>query len=339
MRYRTYFMCGAGFLVACSTEQTPTEPGTLSDAPATPAAAVSNTWTLRAPRSAGGWFETFAGTAPNAAGHSIVYVFGGTDGQGTGLGTGAYNVSTDTWTGGRVTLDVFGANGVGKIGNRLYFAGGYNDVETPGSFTNRLWAYDYANNRLIQKAPLPIFGAEGVTGVISGKLYVLPGACSGDRYPDLPGYCAEEPTRRLFRYDPATNTWMSRRQAPHGHRAGAAAVIGGKLYVVGGFDGFDPVAALDVYDPGTNAWRTLAPMPESGRAIGAALQGRLHVLVGTRHHVFDPGTNRWRTLAPSQYAHDALLKVQLDGRARLLAVGGNHGPNLDMPNPTELYTP
>ena len=37
--------------------------------------------------------------------------------------------------------------------------------------------------------------------------------------------------------------------------------------------------------------------------------------------------------------HDALLKVQLDGRSRLLAVGGNHGPNIDIPNPTELYLP
>jgi hypothetical protein len=60
----------------------------------------------------------------------------------------------------------------------------------------------------------------------------------------------EEPTRRFFRYDPATNAWVSRRQAPHVHRAAAAAVIGGKLYVAGGFNGFDPVTALDVLRSG-----------------------------------------------------------------------------------------
>jgi hypothetical protein len=85
-------------------------------------------------------------------------------------------VATDTWGGGLATVSVFGSNGVGKIGNRLYFSGGYNDVETPASFSNRLWAYDYANDRLIERASLPIFSAEGVTGVISGTLYVLPGA-------------------------------------------------------------------------------------------------------------------------------------------------------------------
>ena len=116
-------------------------------------------------------------------------------------------------------------------------------------------------------------------------------------------------------------------------------MIGGKLCVAGGFDGFDPTTALDVYDPGTNSWRTRAPIPTGGHAIGTALSGRLHVLVGTKHYSYDPKTNRWRTLAPAQYTHDALLKVQLDGSARLLAVGGNHGPHIDIPNPSELYTP
>lgn len=170
MRSRALLAAGTGLLLACAAEETPTEPGSKPSAPSRQAAAsVSNTWSLRAPRPGSGpLYETFAGTAPNSAGQSIVYVFGGTDGEGgTGVRSGAYNVS-DTWTGGVATVSVFGSNGVGKIGNRLYFSGGYNDVETPGSFTNQLWAYDYTNDRLIARAPLPILGAEGVSGVISG---------------------------------------------------------------------------------------------------------------------------------------------------------------------------
>jgi hypothetical protein len=343
MRIRTLLAPSAGILLACGVEGKPTEPSSIGSAPSQQtAAAASNTWSLRAPRpGAGARYEAFAGTAPNAAGQSIVYLFGGRDDQGGAVfGTSAYNVSTDTWTGGGGGIvQAFAANGVGKIADRLYFGGGYNEKETPGSFTNRFWAYDYANGQLIPRAPLPIFGAEGVSGVIAGKLYVLPGACSGDRWPVDPRYCAEEPTRRLFRYNPATNMWVSKRQAPHVHRAGAAGVIGDKLYVVGGFNSFTPVSALDVYNPGTNSWRTLAPIPQPGHAIGAVLQGKLHVLVGTKHFAYDLATNRWRTLASSQFGHDALLRVQLNGRAHLLAVGGNHGPNLDMANPSELYTP
>jgi hypothetical protein len=234
MRWPTGLAVGTGLVMAC-TDRAATEPEGLESS-VSEAALAANTWTPKAARPGSGvLYQTFAGTAPNAAGQSIVYVFGGTSDQGgTGFQSSAYNVSTDTWSGGLARVGSFAANGVGKIADRLYFSGGYNEVETPESFTNRLWEYDYANDRLITKAPLPIFGTEGVSGVISGKLYVLPGACSGDLWPVDPRYCAEEPTRRLFRYNPATDTWMSKRQAPHVHRAGAGAVMSGKLYVVGG---------------------------------------------------------------------------------------------------------
>ncbi|MBA3895159.1 MAG: hypothetical protein H0X69_15990 [Gemmatimonadales bacterium] len=339
--------CMALALAACSSENGPTQPEVDEPLATTSSlVAAKNTWTPRAPRP-GVLFETFAGVARNSAGQSIVYVFGGTDGEGgTGFGTSAYNVATNTWTGGLSNVGVFGANGVGKIGSKLYFSGGYNEVETPSSFTNAVWAYDYSRDRLIRKADLPIFGAEGVTGVIKGKLYVLPGACSGDRYPN-PGYCAEEPTRRFFRYDPGINTWVTRREAPHVHRQGAAAVIGGKFYVAGGFNGFQPVTALDVYDPATNTWRTLAPLPTGGTARGDAVKGQFFVVVQsfdgttsvTRAYAYNPKTNTWKMRAAPQWHHDAVVRVILDGLAHLLAVGGSRGPDFDTPNDSELYTP
>ena len=207
------------------------------------------------------------------------------------------------------------------------------------TFVNQLWAYDYTRDRLIRKADLPIFSAEGVTGVINGKLYVLPGACSGELYPN-PGYCAEEPTRRFYRYDPATNTWATRRQAPHFHRRGAAAVIDGKLYVAGGFKGIageEPVADLDVYDPASNTWRTLAPIPTGGAASGATLQGQFYVVVqgfnGTvpdnRAYAYNRVTNRWTAkAAPDVFG--SVVRVTLDSRSYLFTA------NLDR---SALYTP
>ncbi len=337
---RTKMMLGGSLalaMVACSSEQAPTEPDAMAGVP-TALAAAANSWSLRSARPSAPIYEIWAGVAPNAAGQSVVYVFGGHDGEGTGFGGSTYNVSTDTWGGGLPTIDAFAANGVGKIGKKLYFSGGYNDLDRPISFRNQLLAYDYAAKRLIERAPLPIRGAEGVTGVIGGKLYVLPGAC-GTSNPGQPGNCTEEPSRRLFRYDPGTNTWITRRMAPHVHRLGAAGIMGGKLYVAGGFNGSTAVTALDVYDPGANQWRTLAPLPQGGHAIGAVLKGKFHVLVGTNHYSYDPKTNRWKRLASTQYGHEALLKVDLNGRPHLLAVGGHHGPEVATPNPLELYTP
>ncbi len=78
-------------------------------------------------------FGHVAGVATDAAGQPTLYVFGGQDGEVDGFHTlEAYNPATDTWK----TLSMISAttdevsyyNGIGKIGNKLYLAGG--DVET-----------------------------------------------------------------------------------------------------------------------------------------------------------------------------------------------------------------
>jgi N-acetylneuraminic acid mutarotase len=257
----------------------------------------------------------------------------------------AYNAATNTWTFKTAHAGVFGSNGAVKLGSRIYFTGGYNAVETPPSFTNAVWAYDYANDRMIRRADLPILSAEGVSGVISGKLYVLPGVCSTDFYPN-PGYCAAEVTRRFYRYDPGANAWTSLPSSPHRHRAGAAGVIDGKLYVVGGFSASDPVADLDVYDPASNSWKSLAPIPTAGRAIADVIQGKLLVITsdagGLHAYAYNPATNTWKVRAAPVHAHDAVVRVTLNGNVRLLAVGGSEGggpPPPMTPNPNELYTP
>jgi N-acetylneuraminic acid mutarotase len=116
-------------------------------------------------------------------------------------------------------------------------------------------------------------------------------------------------------------------------------VIGGKFYVVGGFNGFQPVADLDVYDPATDTWKTLAPIPTGGQAIGTALQGKLYVIAGSNAYVYDPGTNKWSSITAPAQGHDGVVRVVINGRPKLLAAGGLRGPNFDTPTNIEVYTP
>ena len=169
---------------------------------------------------------------------------------------------------------------------------------------------------------------EGVLGIHRQGARQLPNA----------GYCAVEATRRFFRYDPVTNTWVTRRQAPHFHRQGAAAVIDGKFYVAGGYAGFGtPVTALDVYDPATNTWHTLASIPTGGAASGGALSGQFYVVVqgfnGTspdnRAYAYNRVTNKWKTKAAPDF-FGSVTRVMLDGRAHLFTATGNQ---------SALYTP
>jgi N-acetylneuraminic acid mutarotase len=281
----------------------------------------------------------------NSAGQSVVYGFGGCDvvgshgSQCTVDRIAIYNAVTDTWTSDHAfEVAVWKSNGVGTIGGKLYSSGGYGTHDETDGMSRRVWAYDPAARRVIQLADMPKATAEGVTGVINGRLYVLPGTCDANRWPQ-PGYCEQEPIRRLYRYNPATNRWAARKSAPHYHRSGAGGVIGGKFYVVGGLHGSQPVADLDVYDPATDTWTTRAPIPTAGGAIGTALQGKLYVLVGTNAYVYNPATNKWSSIAAPTWGHDGVVRVVINGKPKLLAVGGLHGPHFDIPNNTEVYTP
>ena len=334
-------------VLSCREATAPTQPDTSTPTIESLEGTAANSWTPRAATPFNEEFYGFdLGTAPNSAGQSIVYALGGTDGAGgTGFSVQSYDVSTNAWSRRVSRVFVFHSNGVAKIGGRLYFSGGYDYSGGEPAASNRLWAYDYSQDRMIAKAGLPIFSAEGVSGVIDGKLYVLPGICSGDGYPN-PGYCVEERTRRFYRYDPSANTWSSRRQAPHYHRQGAAGVIDGKLYVAGGFKDFVPVADLDVYDPATNSWSTLAPIPTAGAAVGAVLGGQFYVVVqqfsGASSYyltyAYNPATNQWKAKTAPTFdqtvggfrGKGALTKVTLNGSARLFMATADQ---------SALYTP
>ena len=335
--------CATVALLACASENGPTEPdasGTLVPT-ASPEAAAVDTWRERA-HHLGNRIGVGVGVMPNSAGQSVVYTFGGCDvveggggGHCTVPGIGIYNAVTGTQTADFATeVAVWRSNGVGTIGGKLYSSGGFTTLHRDEDASSRAWAYDPAARRVTLIADMPRPTAEGVTGAFDGKLYVLPGMCNttGVR----PGTCLEEPIRRLYRYNPATNRWAARKSAPHYHRLGAGAFIGGKFYVVGGFHGFQPVADLDVYNPATDTWTTRAPIPTAGRAIGTTLQGKLYVIAGSNAYVYDPGTNKWSSIAAPTWDHDGVVRIVTFGKPKLLAVGGLHG---DTPNNTEVYTP
>ncbi len=323
--------CATVALLACISENGPTEPeasGTMATADPTVAAAL-NIWRERGPHPFGTLEGVAVGVLANPAGQSIVYVFGGCDRVNSDLGQctddliATYNVATDSWTFDDGAPAVHRSNGVGTIGGKLYSSGGYAFVHAIDGLTSVAWTYDPAARQVTRVASMPKRTAEGVTGVINSKLYVLPGIV--DEGVEQP------PIRRLYRYDPATNKWGARKSAPHFHQSAAAGVISGKFYVAGGLGSTD----LDVYDPATDTWRTQAPIPKAGRAIGTALGGKLYVVVGTDAYVYDPGTNRWSAIADPTSGHDGLVRVVVNGKPKLLAVGGHHGD----PNNTEVYTP
>jgi hypothetical protein len=339
---------------ACSEDTTPTEPVTTGDLSAVETSHpwIPNHWTPRAPLK--GPNGGIAGAVVNnAAGQPIFYALGGAESfsQGSGFPVQAYNLATNVWVIRNSRVNLFRTNGAGKVGGTLYFSGGADRFDENLRLFHWLYAYDVARDRLIQKADPPKATADGVTGVINGKLYVLPGTCSGDFWPNS-HYCEHEPFRELWRYDPVANVWTTLASAPHFHANGAGGVINGKFYVAGGGagDSNGPSALdsgnayLDVYDPLSNQWKTLVPMPASRRsATGAVLAGKFWVIGSNGSnrltYAYDPLTNKWATRAslPTGGASDVAAQINdRQGQAHILVVGGG---TYEKPAPSELYTP
>jgi Kelch motif protein len=326
-------------IISCG-EETPTQPSSRANASATPTlAATGGRWSPIAPVGCCDNSRSAAGVVPNTTGPSVVYVFGGVNANGhTGTLTRAYDVATNTWS--TKTPEVAGLdfNGVGNVGGKLYFTGGYARHDEPA--VQLVWQYDPSTDVLTRKADMPLKTAEGVTGVIGDKLYVVPGWCDSDVT-----QCAQGTIRKLFRYNPATNIWVTKAPPPHYHLGGAGGVINDKFYVVGGGDNhLNPTRNLDVYDPVTNAWKTLAPIPATFRFLtGTPLRGRLYVVgldndtLSIKHYAYDPASNTWSAkTAPSTFGTPA-VKVFLNGTSRLLMLAG--ATEADSPDGSQLYTP
>jgi N-acetylneuraminic acid mutarotase len=103
-------------------------------------------------------------------------------------------------------------------------------------------------------------------------------------------------------YDPATDSWTALAPMPTPREHLAAAVIGNRVFVVGGR--FPNTGALEAFTPATNTWEKLPDMPTPrGGLAAAALGGKLYAFGGEIPAVFpqteefDPGTKTWRRVA------------------------------------------
>jgi len=86
--------------------------------------------------------------------------------------------------------------------------------------------------------------------VIGGKFYVMGEAGGADH------------SGKLSVYDPATNQWTVKTPLGLGRYGAGTAVLGDKLYVMGGWRADRGIVDVTiVYDPVTDTWTRRAPLP------------------------------------------------------------------------------
>jgi N-acetylneuraminic acid mutarotase len=114
------------------------------------------------------------------------------------------------------------------------------------------------------------------SGVIDGKIYVTGGRSPGHEGNDGQNLAATEV------YDPGADAWSPLADLPTPRSGGASAVVGGKLYVLGGqLPGNTLYKTVERFDPSAGSWQKLDDMPAYAAGQRAvAIGGDVYMLGG-----------------------------------------------------------
>lgn len=190
---------------------------------------------------------------------------------------------------------------VAVLDGLIYVVGGF---ERPGSWriwqssvSTRVEAYDPATNRWSSKPDLPIGLHHAGAAAMDGALYVV-GGFTGD------GDTLWNPSDRVFRFDPAGDTWTERAPLPTARGGLAVTAFRGKLFAVSGYDGQENPVAVEVYDPALDQWAAVSPLPTPRDHLAAVAIGETLYAIGGRVRLnyrenlstveaYDAESNQW----------------------------------------------
>jgi N-acetylneuraminic acid mutarotase len=277
-----------------------------------------------------------------------------------------YDPASDQWTKLPSIPEGIHHPGFAAVGNKLYSIGGFliarPAVGLPAWVpTNSVWIFDVTTNTWSKGPPLPTARGALTATAVGTKIYAIGGAKNPSySTPELRPTVPVENVATNEVYDTTTNTWSSVRPMLTARNHHGAALIDGKIYVVGGRVGSTFIIGLstnvsthEVYDVAKNTWSSVLGVPTARSGVGTAvLNGRLHVLggeaylndlVGTyrTHEAYDPRTNNWERLPPMPTPRHGLAVAEIGGKIYAVSgsnVAGGGGPHEGV-NVNEVYDP
>ena len=173
-----------------------------------------------------------------------------------------------------------------------------------------------AENSWTTKASMPTARAQLGVAVVNEKIYAIGGANNSATGPNVLNINEA--------YDPATNTWTTKKPMPTARHSFGIAVYQNKIYCIGGSINGPHLAVTEVYDPATDSWETKTSMPTARAALTAnTVNGKIYLMGGepakTTNEAYDPATDSWSTKAQiptsTVYSQSAVVenKVYLIG--------------------------
>ena len=196
-------------------------------------------------------------------------------------------------------------------------------------------------------APAAMKRTEVAAATVGRKIYLV----GGFEEPSISNVVNLSITPVLEEYDASADRWNSKAPMPVGLHHVGIGVVGGRLYVIGGYQQsglsvWRPVATLYAYDPAADVWTELPAMPTARGALSVTVhEGKLYAIGGydgkgnsAAVEVYDPVRNAWSTRAALPTPRDHLATATAAGK--VYAIGGrlkgDYHRNLAV---TEVYDP
>jgi N-acetylneuraminic acid mutarotase len=211
-----------------------------------------------------------------------IYVVGGFNGSGHSTNfLFIYDPLTNKWEQGKNMPTARAALTAKFVNGTLYAIGGDGDIQynergiyNPQGVVNTNEAYDPKNNSWSIKAPMPTPRDHLTSAVVNEKIYVIGGRqpWGGPLFKDLD---------KNEMYDPSADTWSTLEPLPTNRSGMPAAVVDGKIYVLGGESIREIFYENEKYDPINNSWTQESPMPTPRHGFGAvAIGNKIYTIAG-----------------------------------------------------------
>ena len=216
------------------------------------------------------------------------------------------------------------------INGKVYVIGGIEvnrapHIPHPGDMTlDRVQAYDPATDTWAPKRSMPTTRARMAAVTFDGMIYVFGGVSNrGGKILDAVEVFNPEAGER--------GAWKKLAKLPAPLAATSAAVVGDKIYVIGGWDRGaqqEVYASVFEYDPKENTFDQKKDMPTPRGGLGAAVfQGKIYAIGGWNIEevldvveAYDPVTDTWEAKKPMPVKKALFGITSLSGR--IFTIGG-----------------
>ena len=231
---------------------------------------ITDTWETKTP------MPTDRGHLTSAVVDGKIYCIGGyrNSSQGRLNTVEVYDPVTDIW---ETKADMPTARynlTSGVVDGKIYVIGGYGQVGS-NLHLNTVEVYDPITDSWETKADMPTARHRMISGVVDGKIYVIGG------YGQVNDTNTFDYLNIVEVYDPVTNTWETKADMPTKRADLTSGVVGNKIYVTGGCNGYGYPKTVEVYDPITNNWESKTDMPaERGSSTSSVINGKIYVIGG-----------------------------------------------------------